>query len=1321
MFIFEFKFFVEFSSSISENKFMTQLFFSSLVKKAHNGKSLKAFKKLSVLICTFAIVLFNQLSFAQINVPPYGINYQAVARDTMGKPMANYNNLAVKFTIFDSVSGAPTIAFTEIHNSVTTNRYGLFTLIIGSVQTASFQGITWNAGKKYLQVEISTTGGSNYVSMGKVQLMSVPYALYSKTSESSINNWSTSGNIAVSGDYIGTNNSQDLVFKTNTGERMRLVDATGNLGIGTTPSPGAKLEVSGQVKITGGSPGVGKVLTSDGVGLATWSSPADSGTVTSFSAGDLVPLFTTSEATPTTTPALSFTLSNANPLTVLGNNTNTASPPTYITPTLAGPLFQNQGTATTNVLHGNQSGTLTWSAVNLLADVSGILPIANGGTNTGTTASAGTVYYSDGAKHASTAVGASGKILTSTGAGTPIWTTPDTGVTIVNGNVPIRTSTPNGGGTYVITVDDNTALLKGVVAAGNGNPDMVWQTSSGGNPAWGQIVNANITNNTINLTTKVTGILPIARGGTNIGTIGGPGAVIYSNGTQHASTGVGTSGQVLTSAGAGTPIWSTPTTGSVTSIATGTGLTGGPITTSGTISLVTPVTTANGGTGAATLTNHGVLIGQGVSAIVATAVGATNTVLHGNTGADPTFSTIVNADITSVDASKITGILPIANGGTNIGTLGVAGTVIYSNGTQHASNALGTAGQVLTSQGSGAPTWTSISGGVTANNGLSMVGGNVGLDGTLIRNTVVNQSTFSLTLGGGTGTININESSTTALTHIGTGTTTGTITIGNANNQINLPRMSNSSFLFTDGSKNITTTPSAILPLANGGTNANLTAVAGGVVWSDGNGMQINIPGVATTVLTSTGGGAPIWLPPNVGTVTSVTGTPPISVAPGTPNPVVSMTANSATTDGYVTTALGQANKVWRTNAAGVPTWRADSATAYTGGTGITITGTTINSVWIKSTANVNDIYNYNSGNVVIGDTTTTTPTLFHVASSTAAAGITTFEQANTSADGYDLNIRKARTSVASPAVVSPGDELGNINFLGFATTGGYTKGAAIKAIAESPIGPSKLPAYLSFWTAPSATGVLTERLRINNAGNVGIGSTSPMISQTYTNAGGLLTIQNTTGSILQGVLELANLSDADGQPIGDIAFSASSQSGAVDFRSALIRGALSGGSANNRGSSLAFSTRSDGGINDLVERMRIDSVGNVGIGTSVPVANAKLAIKNGHLQSQQTTAPTILFGPSATVATLTNATDIAGNLSVTPDGTTGVGAIITFNKTYSVAPIVTLTAKNADAATDITKVFVTTTTTGFSVNYFGVPFPLTTDHQYSYHVVETQ
>jgi len=54
----------------------------------------------------------------------------------------------------------------------------------------------------------------------------------------------------------------------------------GRVGIGTA-SPDTNLHVVGQVKITGGTPGAGKVLTSDATGLATWQTPTV-GTVTSI-------------------------------------------------------------------------------------------------------------------------------------------------------------------------------------------------------------------------------------------------------------------------------------------------------------------------------------------------------------------------------------------------------------------------------------------------------------------------------------------------------------------------------------------------------------------------------------------------------------------------------------------------------------------------------------------------------------------------------------------------------------------------------------------------------------------------------------------------------------------------------------------------------------------------------------------------------------------------------------------------------------------------------------------------------------------------------
>ena len=59
----------------------------------------------------------------------------------------------------------------------------------------------------------------------------------------------------------------------------------------------------------------------------------------------------------------------------------------------------------------------------------------------------------------------------------------------------------------------------------------------------------------------------------------------------------------------------------------------------------------------------------------------------------------------------VTGILPIANGGTNSSATATAGGAAYGTGTAFAFTAAGTAGQVLTSNGSSAPTWSGISGG----------------------------------------------------------------------------------------------------------------------------------------------------------------------------------------------------------------------------------------------------------------------------------------------------------------------------------------------------------------------------------------------------------------------------------------------------------------------------------------------------------------------------------------------------------------------------------------------------------------------------------
>lgn len=233
------------------------------------------------IICIYTFLFLSTPFYAQTIAPPGGINYQAIARDTTGNPMGYCNNLKVKFSIFDTITtGVGNPMFEETHDSVSTNRYGLFTLVIGSAYAAGFDSINWAAGSKFLEVSIDS-GGNGFISMPRTQMVSVPYALHSKTALLSAYNWALEGNSTNSTHFLGTTNNSSLQFKTSNINRM-IIDSLGRVGVGTL-TPAALFEVAGQVKITGGTPGLGKVLTSDASGLAYWELPA---TTTPFTPGN---------------------------------------------------------------------------------------------------------------------------------------------------------------------------------------------------------------------------------------------------------------------------------------------------------------------------------------------------------------------------------------------------------------------------------------------------------------------------------------------------------------------------------------------------------------------------------------------------------------------------------------------------------------------------------------------------------------------------------------------------------------------------------------------------------------------------------------------------------------------------------------------------------------------------------------------------------------------------------------------------------------------------------------------------------------------------
>lgn len=121
------------------------------------------------------------------------------------------------------------------------------------------------------------------------------------------------------------------------------------------------------------------------------------------------------------------------------------------------------------------------------------------------------------------------------------------------------------------------------------------------------------------------------------------------------------------------------------------------------ISLTASVTgtlpVGNGGTGATSFTLKGILYGNTTSAIQVTAAGTQYQTLQAGSGGTPAF------DAVHLDQSAaVTGVLPVANGGTGASTL-TLNNVILGNGSSAVQFvAPGSSGNVLTSNGT---TWSS--------------------------------------------------------------------------------------------------------------------------------------------------------------------------------------------------------------------------------------------------------------------------------------------------------------------------------------------------------------------------------------------------------------------------------------------------------------------------------------------------------------------------------------------------------------------------------------------------------------------------------------
>jgi hypothetical protein len=173
-----------------------------------------------------------------------------------------------------------------------------------------------------------------------------------------------------------------------------------------------------------------------------------------------------------------------------------------------------------------------------------------------------------------------------------------------------------------------------------------------------------------------------------------------------------------------------------------------------------------------------------------------------------------------------------------------------------------------------------------------------------------------------------------------------------------------------------------------------------------------------------------------------------------------------------------------------------------------------------------------------------------------------------TAAYGSTIYLARSHSgTVGTNTLVLNGDVLGGIRFAGADGTDLRSAGAEIFAAVDGAPGTNDMPGRLVFSTTADGASSPTERMRITSMGNVGIGTTAPT---TLLTVNGVASFGAGT-ALLPSITKFGDLNTGAWFPAAD---------------------------------TLAVSTKG-------LERIRINSAGNVGIGTPAPSASAILDVQS--------------------------------------------------------------------------------------------------------------
>lgn len=193
---------------------------------------------------------------------PNGINYQAVIRNNTGTLVSN-TPVAIRVNI-RQLTSTGTVIYSERQN-VTTDQFGLVNFVIGTgtfLNGGPFSNINWSNGPYFLDLGVAFSGlpaPTIYMPYGTQQMMSVPYALYAKSSGNLVNQWKYGvgvppSNLGLVGDFYLDTATGNVYTKTNGTTWVLISNIIGPQGPqGATGAPGPQgiQGVAGPTGVTG--------------------------------------------------------------------------------------------------------------------------------------------------------------------------------------------------------------------------------------------------------------------------------------------------------------------------------------------------------------------------------------------------------------------------------------------------------------------------------------------------------------------------------------------------------------------------------------------------------------------------------------------------------------------------------------------------------------------------------------------------------------------------------------------------------------------------------------------------------------------------------------------------------------------------------------------------------------------------------------------------------------------------------------------------------------------------------------------------------------